>query len=118
MKPKSIRPFLGSKNYEISRNFYRDLGFHESILSSAMSYFEMLGLGFYLQNAYVEDWINNTMVFMEVADVETFYKNLLDLNLSANYPTSKLLPIQELDWGNECFLHDPSGILWHFGTFR
>jgi len=20
-------------------------------------------------------------------------------------------------WGKECFLHDPSGILWHFGEF-
>lgn len=20
-------------------------------------------------------------------------------------------------WGRECFVHDPSGILWHFGEF-
>ena len=23
-----------------------------------------------------------------------------------------------LDWGNEFFLHDPSGILWHIGKFH
>ncbi len=27
------------------------------------------------------------------------------------------IPIQKYDWGKECFLHDPSGILWHIGEF-
>ncbi|MDQ3111085.1 MAG: glyoxalase, partial [Bacteroidota bacterium] len=27
----------------------------------------------------------------------------------------KLVPIRNNDWGRECFVHDPSGILWHFG---
>ena len=39
-KAKSIRPFIGSKNFEISKNFYRDLGFEEIILSNNMSYFK------------------------------------------------------------------------------
>ncbi len=116
-KAKSIRPFIGAKNYEISRNFYRDLGFQESILSSDMSYFNTDGLGFYLQNASVKDWIDNTMVFMEVEDVAEFWNNLVGLNLTAKYPSAKLLPIKSYDWGKECFLIDPSGILWHFGTF-
>ena len=55
--PKSIRPFIGAKNYEISRNFYRDLGFKEKVLSSNLSYFDSNGFGFYLQNAFVKDWI-------------------------------------------------------------
>jgi hypothetical protein len=29
----------------------------------------------------------------------------------------KLIPIRVHDWGKECFLHDPSGVLWHFGEF-
>jgi hypothetical protein len=31
-KAKSIRPFIGVKNFELSRNFYQDLGFEEVIL--------------------------------------------------------------------------------------
>ena len=68
-KAQSIRPFIGSKNFELSRRFYRDLGFQDSILSSDMSYFKTEGLGFYLQDAYVKDWIDKTIVFMEVDDV-------------------------------------------------
>jgi catechol 2,3-dioxygenase-like lactoylglutathione lyase family enzyme len=120
MNPKatSIRPFIGAKNYAISRRFYRDLGFQETVLSSDMSYFDTDGLGFYLQNAYVKDWIDNTMVFMEVKDVNQFWDELLQLQLPTKYETIQLVPIRVLDWGKECFIHDPSGVLWHFGEFN
>src|SRR6185295_19972242 len=114
----SIRPFLGAKDFEISRNFYRDLGFQESVLDHSMSYFKSEGLGFYLQNAFVEDWINNLMVFMEVDDVKRFWSELVSLDLTARYKNARLTPIREYTWGRECFLHDPSGILWHFGEFN
>ena len=117
-KAKSIRPFIGAKNYEVSRQFYQDLGFQESILSPDMSYFKTDGVGFYLQDAYVKDWIGNTMVFMEVDDVKRFWNELLALELTSKYEHVKLTPVRELTWGRECFLHDPSGILWHFGEFN
>jgi hypothetical protein len=116
-KTKSIRPFIGSKNFAESRQFYKELGFNESIISSNMSYFSTENFGFYLQDAYVKDWIDNTMVFMEVENVEEFWESLVALHLTKKYPTTKLVPIRHLDWGKECFLHDPSGILWHFGAF-
>lgn len=94
-----------------------ELGFKESILSPNMSYFETDGLGFYLQDAYVKDWINNSMVFMEVTNVYHLYDKLLSLQLPTKYKGVKLVPITELSWGRECFLHDPAGNLWHFGMF-
>lgn len=115
---KSIRPFIGAKDYAISRSFYQDMGFQEVVLSANMSYFERNGLGFYLQNAYVKDWIDNTMVFMEVENVAQFWDELQALNLLQKYETVKLVPIRTLDWGKECFVHGPSGILWHFGEFN
>jgi catechol 2,3-dioxygenase-like lactoylglutathione lyase family enzyme len=116
-KAISIRPFIGAKNFEISRSFYRDLGFKESILSDNMSYFRTDGLGFYLQDAYVQDWVDNSMIFLEVEDVDRFWKELLALDLTSRYKGIKLSPIREFDWGRECFMHDPSGILWHIGEF-
>jgi catechol 2,3-dioxygenase-like lactoylglutathione lyase family enzyme len=115
---KSIRPFIGAKNYEISRRFYRDLGFQESVISANMSYFYTEGFGFYLQDAYVKNWIDNTMIFMEVDDVKRFWEELLALDLLAKYDGVRLVPVRELEWGRECFLHDPSGVLWHFGAFN
>jgi catechol 2,3-dioxygenase-like lactoylglutathione lyase family enzyme len=116
-KTKSIRPFIGAKNYTISRKFYQDLGFEESIISPDMCYFKTKEMGFYLQDAYVKDWIDNLMIFMEVDDVKRFWNELVALNLTAKYENVKLTPVRELAWGRECFVHDPSGILWHFGEF-
>jgi len=116
-KAISIRPFIGAKNFEVSRSFYRDLGFEESILATNMSLFKTEGLGFYLQDAYVQDWIDNSMIFLEVDDVNCYWNELLALDLTTKYKHVKLMPIREQDWGRECFLHDPSGILWHFGEF-
>ena len=116
-KAKSIRPFIGAKNFDLSRSFYKDLGFKESIVAPGMSYFKTKGIGFYLQNAYVKEWIDNLMVFMEVDDVDRYWKELQALNLHEKYEEVRLTPIREYHWGRECFLHDPSGILWHFGEF-
>ncbi len=116
-KAVSIRPFIGAKNFEISRKFYQDLGFQEVILEHNLSYFKIEGIGFYLQDYYIKDWIDNSMIFMEVDSVERYYQELFALNLSSKYEDVRLIPIKTNDWEKECFLHDPSGILWHFGEF-
>ena len=116
-KIKSIRPFIGAKDFEVSRSFYRDLGFEETVLESNFSVFKSDEIAFYLQDYYAKEWIENTMVFLEVDDVERYYQDLLALNLAEKYGV-KLTPTRHLEWGSECFLHDPSGVLWHFGKFN
>ena len=117
-KAKSIRPFIGAKEYNISRSFYRDLGFTETVLAPNFSVFKSGALAFYLQDAYVKDWIDNSQIFMEVEDVDRFYNELKSLDLPGKYDHVRLTPIRDNDWGRECFLHDPCGILWHFGEFK
>jgi catechol 2,3-dioxygenase-like lactoylglutathione lyase family enzyme len=116
-KAISIRPFIGAKDFEISRHFYRAVGFQEVVLSPGFSLFQIRHLAFYLQDAYVKDWIDNTMIFLEVDDAGQYYEQLLALQLERKYNGVKLSPVRSESWGRECFLHDPSGILWHFGEF-
>jgi catechol 2,3-dioxygenase-like lactoylglutathione lyase family enzyme len=113
----SIRPFIGARNFEQSRDFYCDLGFTEIVLTPKLVLFQHSKVGFYLQDAFVQDWVDNTMLFLEVDNLDQVYTDLLALNLSAKFPTARLLPIRIENWGRECFLHDPSGILWHYGEF-
>lgn len=115
---KSIRAFLGSKNYTISRNFYLDLGFNEILISEKMSYFHMDGFGFYLQDYYVKDWIDNSMIFFEVDNLEKTLNDIHSLQLTENYENVRLSEIVHNPWGSEFFLHEPCGILWHFGLFK
>ena len=115
---KSIRSFIGAKDYAQSRAFYRALDFEEIILSEKMCLFKVNEqLSFYLQDYYVKDWIDNSMVFIEVEDVDQCYQDLKDKELPQKFKGARLSPIKDWDWGRECFLHDPSGVLWHFGQF-
>jgi len=110
---------MGAIDFEESRSFYKDFGFEEFVISKGMSYFRIHeNLGFYLQNAYVKDWVDNTMLFLEVDNVDEYWKQLQNLGLDQKYQNVKLTPIRNNDWGRECFMHDPSGILWHFGEFK
>lgn len=115
---KSIRSFIGSKNYNISREFYTNLGFEEVITSEKMSYFYIGEFGFYLQDAYIKDWVDNSMIFFEVDNLESTLKYIQSLKLTKKYENVRLSKIIYNEWGNEFFLHDPCGILWHFGKFK
>ena len=116
-KAKSIRPFIGAKNFEVSRQFYHDWGFEEVVLAPNMSVFKTGSLSFYLQDAYVQDWIDNSMIFLEVENVVQYWEELVALKLTDKFKEVRILPIKSYDWGKECFVIDPSGILWHIGEF-
>jgi hypothetical protein len=113
----SLRPFIGSKDFKTSRAFYADLGFTEFVIDKKMSVFRLGRFSFYLQDYYNEDWVNNTMLFIEVADVDACFERLKQLKLGEKYPDVRLVPIRRETWGAECFLHDPAGVLLHFGSF-
>ena len=116
---KSIRTFVGAKNYAESRQFYRELGFEEIEIGDNMCLFKVNdSLSFYLQDYYVRKWCDNSMVFLEVDDIEACWRELNDRGLHNTYKNVKLTEIKDFDWGRECFMHDPSGVLWHFGQFK
>ncbi|WP_373514363.1 VOC family protein [Persicitalea sp.] len=118
-QPKAIRPFIGAKNFDESRDFYRALGFEESVIDSKMSLFKVNdNLGFYLQNAYVKDWVDNSMILLEVDDVEKCTAELLAKGLHEKYEKVRFSEIRNSEWGRELFMHDPSGVLWHFFEFK
>lgn len=94
------------------------MGFTENIISEKMSLFVFNQLSFYLQDYFVEEWLNNTMVLAEVDNVEDYWTFLTELKLDNKYSGVKLIPIQQNDWGKECLLIDPSGVLWHFAEFN
>lgn len=118
-KAKNIRTFIGAKRYDESRTFYRELGFEEVILSKEMSLFKVnKELAFYLQKYYVKKWVHNSMIFLEVDDIEACERELLAKDLHNKYKYVRFTDIKTFDWGRELFMHDPSGVLWHFGQFN
>ena len=83
---RSIRSFIGAADYEQSRRFYHELGFEVSIISPKMCYISIdQDIGFYLQDYFVKDWINNSMLFLEVEDLDDYYRTLDAKQLPQKY---------------------------------
>ncbi|RYY86156.1 MAG: glyoxalase [Chitinophagaceae bacterium] len=118
LSPISIRPFIGSKDYDLSRRFYAAVGFEEVVLFPDMSVFKLGAMSFYLQRYYAAEWVNNTMVFLEVEDVLAAHRKLQGLNLPEAFPGARLDPIRHEEWGFAFGLIDPAGVLWHIGAFK
>lgn len=115
---KAIIPFIGSKNFQESCDFYTLLGYEISHISSGFARVYIAGkISFYLQGAYSKEWCENTMVFLEVENLKDQHEFIQSLSLPEKYADVKLSQIIKKDWGEEFFLHDPAGILWHFGFF-
>ncbi|MFY8021409.1 MAG: glyoxalase [Bacteroidia bacterium] len=115
---QSIRPFIGAKDYQVAQKFYQEIGFEPLELSHHLMVFKKENFAFYLQDAYVEDWVNNSMVFLELDELDTYHRQLKAKNLPAQFEGVKLSEIQIMPWGKVFYLHDPSSILWHIGTFN
>ncbi len=70
-KAKTIRTFTGARIFNESCEFYAALVFQEIIIDPKMSLFNVNEeLGFYLQDYYQKGWVNNSVVFLEVDDIE------------------------------------------------
>lgn len=113
----SIRPFIGAKDFEQSKAFYRELGFEEHSIDAKMSLLQLNGLAFYLQDYYAKEWVENTMIFFEVKSAADWFEHLQGLGLESKYPGVKLVPLRHEQWGQECVVLDPAGVLIHFGNF-
>ncbi|MEQ9467280.1 MAG: glyoxalase [Ekhidna sp.] len=115
---KSIRPFIGAKDYLKSREFYKEWGFEEIVNSPKMSFFSSGKFGFYLQDYYLKSWIENSMLFLEVKKLSEYWEVLKAKNLEKKFEGVKLVEPTEFEWGKEGFIYDPSGVLWHIGEFN
>ena len=114
----SIRTFIGAKDFDNSRAFYKEWGFEERITSNTMSYFFIDSFGFYLQDYFVQEWVQNSMVFLEVNDLEAYWLYIKAKELDKKFEGVRLIDPKSYDWGSEGFIHDPSGVLWHIGSFK
>lgn len=115
---KSIRSFIGAKDYNESQSFYKKWGWSTIPIGAKMTYLNLEGnIGFYLQDYYAKDWVNNSMLFLEVDNLILFQTELLSKKLIESFSSVRISDIKVEDWGKVLFIHDPSGVLWQIGEF-
>jgi uncharacterized glyoxalase superfamily protein PhnB len=115
MKILDLKAFLPSKDFSVSRRFYRELGFAENFANADVAEFEIGGFRFLLQDRYVAEWAGNFMMQMMCDDVTEWWNKLEREGFRERYPTIILKEPKVQPWGlRVMFLSDPSGVLWHF----
>jgi hypothetical protein len=76
-----VRPFLPTKDMDVSRAFYEALGC-EKLLDGEVVIFGVGGTSFILQRGYNQTWAENTMMQLMVDDLDAWWKFLEGLRLA------------------------------------
>lgn len=113
-----IRPFLPTRNFDLSKQFYEALGF-EKVLDGDVAIFNGASGGFILQRRFDEAWAQNAMMQWMVDDLDGWWAHIESLELPAKFgvPAPRAPAMQP--WGlRVAFVVDPAGVLWHVAERR
>jgi hypothetical protein len=110
---RAMRPIVPAKDFEISKKFYLELGFRPQTLADRLVEMHFGAYSFILQDYYIEQWANNFVMHVSVADLDHWWKHIRALDLTSRYGVRTGAPKLE-NWGMVAGLTDPSGVLWRF----
>ena len=110
-----IKAFVPAKDFELSKQFYNDIGFTMASEGGGIAYFHFEHVSFLLQNFCSEGLAENFMMHMLVADVDAWWGKVNQSEVVSKYGV-KLWPIELQPWKMRDFcITDPSGVLWRIG---
>jgi hypothetical protein len=114
MKILSLEPFVPSgSNFEGSKQFFQELGFHINWEVDGYIGFECDGCRFILQHYDKVEFAQNFMLSVKVSNVEEFRKGVLDKKLPEKYGI-RIGQITQQPYGKEVNIIDIAGVCWHF----
>ena len=110
-----ITPFIPAKDYELSLRFYKDLGFVEVAKIDKAVRLEIDGCGFWLQDYYVQELADNTMLCLYLENLESWWSKVKTLNINENYEGKAKIFSEPHEQEGSLMMQigDPSGVLWH-----
>jgi hypothetical protein len=109
---RAMRPMVPAKDFEISKQFYVDLGFQPQMLTDGLAEMHLGAYSFILQSYYVQQWADNFVMHMRVSDVSLWWDHISALDLPSRYGVKSPRAPKLEDWGLVAGLIDPSGVLW------
>jgi uncharacterized glyoxalase superfamily protein PhnB len=113
-----LRPFVPTKDFDLSRRFYEALGF-EKVLDGEVAIFNAASGGFILQRYYQKEWAENSMIQLSVDDLDAWWARIQTLDLASNFGVQPPKPPVKQAWGARvAYVYDPCGVLWHITQGR
>ena len=115
LKTIEIKAYVPAKDFELSKQFYQDLGFTLCWSEEDLAKFEIGTTRFLLQNFYTREHAENFMMHMLVENADDWWQHIQKNKLMEKYGV-KAAPPEDRHWGiRDLVLDDPSGVLWRIG---
>lgn len=112
LKTIELKAFVPAKDFELSKQFYQDMGFTLASDTDGIAYFHHDDISFLLQDFYNKELAENLMLHLLVESVDAWWAKFQESNLAEKYGV-RILPLEQQPWGMRDFvLYDPSGVLW------
>ncbi len=115
MTTVEVKAFVPAKDFDLSKQFYRDLGFDLAWADDHLAEFRHGSSSFLLQNFYNEVHAGNFMMHLLVEDVDAWWRHVEDQGLSAKYSVVHAEPPADRGGMRDFVLVDPTGVLWRVG---
>ncbi|CAD5373028.1 Glyoxalase [Rubrivivax sp. A210] len=110
-----IKAFVPAKDFDVSKQFYKDLGFTMASEGGGVAYFHFGHVAFLLQDFCTEHLAENFMMHILVEDVDAWWQHVASSGVADKYCV-KVTAIEAQPWKMRDFcLFDPSGVLWRIG---
>ncbi len=112
LRVTEIKAFVPAKDFDLSKQFYRDLGFTMASEGGGVAYFHFGNASFLLQDFCAESLAENFVMHLLVENVDAWRSHIDSCGLAAKYGV-KVTAIELQPWRMRDFcLTDPSGVLW------
>ncbi len=110
-----IKAFVPAKDFEFSKQFYKDIGFTLASEGGGVAYFRFGNSSFLLSDFYEEGLAGNLMMHLLVQDVDAWWAHIAASNVVETYGL-KIWDIELQPWRMRDFcMTDPTGVLWRIG---
>jgi hypothetical protein len=107
-----IKAFIPAKEFEVSKQFYQDLGFEKKSDEDGIAYFAFGEVSFLLQDCPDEVYPAKLEMHLLVKNVGNWHKYIQDKQISEKFGVAvSNLEIQPWQM-KEFLLSDPSGVIW------
>ena len=115
LRVTAIKACAPAKNFELSKQFYKELGFTTASEGGGVAYFHFGRASFLLQDFCAETLAENFMMHLLVEDVDAWRSHVQASGIAARYGV-EVTNIEAQPWRMRDFcLFDPSRVLWRIG---
>jgi uncharacterized glyoxalase superfamily protein PhnB len=109
-----LNAFVPAKDFDLSKQFYLDIGFDLAWSNDNIAGFKIGSFSFLLQKFYVQQHAENFMMSLSVEDADRWWEHFERIGLLKKYPNIMLKPPAMQPWGiRVLYMSDPTGVLWH-----